>query len=164
MNPVSKSYIFHKVVMSRVCLVIFSLKHLQIRNQLVVLVSTISFDLRRKYRLGVFPVRYRGYLPYQKTILKSSRCGSHPQYLNHAVYPSRKCNKFQKVVISRVDGVVGVQHFWIRNQEIVLVSSIFFEVMARMSARGLASLTLGLARVSKIGPQRFHMRVASKIP
>ena len=80
------------------------------------------------------------------------------------MYPSRKCDKFQKVVILRVDGVVGVQHFCIRNQEIVLVSSIFFEVVARMSARGLASVTLGLARVSKIGPQSFHMRVASKIP
>ena len=43
-NPESKSYIFQKVVMSCVCLVIFSVNHLQIRNQLVVLVSTIFFD------------------------------------------------------------------------------------------------------------------------
>ena len=89
-------------------------------------------------------MRYWGYLPYQKTILKSSRCGSHPQYLNHEVYPSIKCNKFQKVVISRVDGVVGVQHFCIRNQEIVLVSSNFFRGCGENVGSGSCQCDIGV--------------------
>ena len=60
------------------------------------------------------------------------------------MYPSRKCKKFQKVVMSRVDGAVGVQHFCIRNQEIVLVSSNFIRGCGENVGSGCCQCDIGV--------------------